>query len=260
MILFPNAKINLGLQIKSKRADGYHELETIFYPVNYCDVLEILPSDQLDFTSSGIDIPGKGNLCLDAYHLLKQDFDIQAVHIHLHKIIPIGAGLGGGSSDAAFTLKGLNVLFDLQLSTEQLRTYAVQIGADCPFFIENKPMLATGIGEILESIELDLSAYHIAIVKPNIHISTAEAYSLVTSNEPLYSLSDLIKFPVKEWQLQNDFEKSVFAKYPAIEDLKNSLYEQGAVYAAMSGSGSSVFGLFESRPKLSCVDSSIFLV
>ena len=176
MILFPNAKINLGLQIKSKRADGYHELETIFYSVNYCDVLEILPSDELTFTTSGIDIPGEGNLCLDAYHLLKQDFNIPAVNIHLHKIIPIGAGLEG-SSDAAFTLKGLNELFDLQLSSEQLKIYAVQIGADCPFFIENKPMLATGIGEILESIDLDLSAYHIAIVNPNIHISTAEAYS-----------------------------------------------------------------------------------
>ena len=180
-------------------------------------------------------------MCLDAYHLLKKDFDIPAVHIHLHKIIPIGAGLGGGSSDAAFTLKGLNVLFDLQLSAEQLKIYAVQIGADCPFFIENNPMLATGVGEILESIELDLSAYHIAI-KPNIHISTSEAYSLVTCNEPLYSLSDLIKSPVKKWQLQNDFEQSVFAKYPAIENLKNLMYEQGAVYAAMSGSGSSVFG------------------
>ena len=260
MILFPNAKINLGLHIKSKRADGYHDLETIFYSVNYCDILEILPSDQLAFTSSGIDIPGKGNLCLDAYNLLKNDFNIPAVQIHLHKIIPIGAGLGGGSSDAAFTLKGLNKLFGLQLNTEQLKTYAVQIGADCPFFIENKPMLATGIGEILESIELDLSAYHIAIVKPNIHVSTKEAYSLVTPNESLISLRDLIKSPVKEWQLQNDFEQSVFAKYPAIKDLKNSLYEQGAVYAAMSGSGSSVFGLFESRPKLNYVDSSVFLV
>ena len=260
MILFPNAKINLGLNIKSKRADGYHELETIFYSINFCDILEILPSDQLTFTSSGVDIPGKGNLCIDAYQLLRDDFNIPPVHIHLHKIIPIGAGLGGGSSDAAFTLKGLNELFDLKLSSEQLRTYAVQIGADCPFFIENKPMLATGIGEILESIELDLSAYHIAIVKPNIHVSTEKAYSLVTPNEPLCSLRDLIKKPVKEWQLQNDFEQSVFAKYPAIEDLKNSLYEQGAVYAAMSGSGSSVFGLFESRPKLNYVDSSVFLV
>ena len=260
MILFPNAKINVGLHIKSKRADDYHELETIYYPISYCDILEILPSDELVFTSSGIDIPGDGNLCLDAYNLLKQDFNIPAVHIHLHKIIPVGAGLGGGSSDAAFTLKGLNRLFDLQLSSEQLKIYAVQIGADCPFFIESKIMLATGIGEVLEPIDLDLSAYHIAIVKPNIHVSTAEAYSGVTPKEPLYSLRDLIKFPVKQWQIQNDFEQSVFMKYPAIEDLKNSLYKQGAVYAAMSGSGSSVFGLFESRPNLNCVDSSVFLL
>lgn len=260
MILFPNAKINLGLNIKSKRPDGYHEIETIFYPINLCDVLEILPSNQLTFTTSGIDIPGKGNLCIDAYHLLREDFNIPAVHIHLHKCVPVGAGLGGGSSDAAFTLKALNEIFDLQLSSEQLRVYAEQIGADCPFFIKNKPMLATGVGEILESIELDLSAYHIVIVKPNFHVSTEEAYSLVTPNEPSSSLSDLIKNPVNEWQLQNDFEQSIFTKYPAIEELKNSLYEQGAVYAAMSGSGSSVFGLFESQPKLDCVDSSIFLV
>lgn len=249
----------MGLHVKSKRVDGYHDLETIFYPVNYYDVLEILPSDELAFTSSGIDIPGDGNLCLDAYHLLKQGFNIPAVHIHLHKIIPIGAGLGGGSSDAAFTLKGLNNLFDLQLNNEQLRMYAVQIGADCPFFIENKPMLATGIGEVLEPIDLDLSAYHIAIVNSDIHVSTAEAYSGVTPNDPLCSLRDLIKPPVKEWQIQNAFEQSVFAKHPAIEDLKNSLYKQGAIYAAMSGSGSSVFGLFESRPNLNCIDSSFFL-
>ncbi|MBF90667.1 MAG: 4-(cytidine 5'-diphospho)-2-C-methyl-D-erythritol kinase [Flavobacteriales bacterium] len=253
MILFPNAKINVGLHIKSKRADGYHELETIFYPVNYCDVLEILPSDEITFSSSGIDIPGDGNLCLDAYHLLKQDFNIPAVHIHLHKIIPIGAGLGGGSSDAAFTLKGLNELFDLQLSREQLRMYAVQIGADCPFFIENKPMLATGIGEVLLSIDLDLSAYHIAIVSPNIHVSTAEVYSEVIPKEPIYSLKNLIKSSIKEWQFQNDFEQSVFAKHPAIKDLKNLLYKQGAVYAAMSGSGSSVFGLFENKPSLNLI-------
>lgn len=250
----------MGLHIKSKRADGYHELETIFYPVDYCDVLEILPSEDLVYSSSGIDITGDGNLCLDAYHLLRQDFSIPAVHIHLHKIIPVGSGLGGGSSDAAFTLKGLNELFDLQLSNEQLRTYAVQIGADCPFFIENKPMLATGIGEVLESIDLDLSAYHIAIAKPSIHVSTAEAYSGIVPKEPIHSLKDLIKTTIEKWQVQNDFEQSVFAKHPAIEKLKKSLYEQGAVYAAMSGSGSSVFGLFKSRPVLDCENSLVFII
>lgn len=250
----------MGLHIKSKRPDGYHELETIFYPVDYCDVLEILPSEELAFSSSGIAIPGDGNLCLDAYHLLKHDFDIPAVHIHLHKIIPIGAGLGGGSSDAAFTLKGLNELFDLQLSNKQLRAYAVRIGADCPFFIENKPMLATGIGEVLEPIDLDLSAYHIAIVKPDIHVSTAAAYSGIVPKEPEHSLRDLIQVSIEKWQVQNDFEQSVFVQYPAIEELKKSLYQQGAVYAAMSGSGSSVFGLFKSRPNLNCENSSVFLV
>lgn len=260
MILFPNAKINVGLHIKRKRSDGYHELETIFYPVNYCDVLEIIIADELTLTTSGIDIPGDNNMCLKAFHMLKQDFDIPAVHIHLHKIIPIGAGLGGGSSDAAFTLKGLNQIFDLQLSNKQLRMYALKIGADCPFFIENKPMLATGIGDVLEPIGLDLSDYHIAIVNPNIHISSSEAYSEVTPKKPLYSLSDLIKSPVKEWQLQNDFEQSVFKKHSTIARLKKSLYEKGAVYAAMSGSGSSVFGLFENRPILNYTESSFFLV
>ena len=247
----------MGLHIVSKRADGYHELETIFYPIDWCDVLEIVPSDEQQFTSSGLAIPGKGNLCLDAYHLLKADFDISAVHIHLHKVIPIGAGLGGGSSDAAFTLKGLNELFDLKLSNEQLQAYAVQLGADCPFFVENKPMLATGIGEVLSPIELDLSNYHLAIVKPDIHVSTAEAYSSVVPNQPTHSLADLIRQPIVDWQVQNDFEKSVFAQYPEVEKLKQSLYEKGAVYAAMSGSGSAVFGLFKELPLLSFENYSI---
>jgi 4-diphosphocytidyl-2-C-methyl-D-erythritol kinase len=247
----------VGLHIVSKRADGYHELETIFYPIDWCDVLEIVPSDEQQFTSSGLAIPGKGNLCLDAYHLLKADFDISAVHIHLHKVIPIGAGLGGGSSDAAFTLKGLNELFDLKLSNEQLQAYAVQLGADCPFFVENKPMLATGIGEVLSPIELDLSNYHLAIVKPDIHVSTAEAYSSVVPNQPTHSLADLIRQPIVDWQVQNDFEKSVFAQYPEVEKLKQSLYEKGAVYAAMSGSGSAVFGLFKELPLLSFENYSI---
>lgn len=250
----------MGLHIVNKRADGYHELETIFYPVNWCDVLEIIPSDELQFSSSGLAIPGKGNLCLDAYHLLKADFDISAVHIHLHKVIPIGAGLGGGSSDAAFTLKGLNELFDLKLSNEQLRAYALQLGADCPFFIENKPMLATGIGEVLEPIDLDLSQYHISIVKPDIHVSTAEAYSGVVSSQPLHSLLDLTQQPIADWQVQNDFEKSVFVQYPEVEKLKQSLYKKGAVYAAMSGSGSAVFGLFKEHPVLSFENYSVFFV
>ena len=250
----------MGLHIQSKRPDGYHNLETIFYPVKYYDVLEIIHSDELSFTSSGLNIPGDGNLCLDAYHLLKKDFNIPAVHIHLHKIIPIGAGLGGGSSDAAFILKGLNELFDLQLSNEQLRIYALKIGADCPFFIKNKPMLATGIGEILESIDLDLSAYHIAIVTPDIHVSTSDAFSLVNPKQSLHSLRELIKSPVKEWRFKNDFEQSLFAKYSVIEDLKNYLSDQGAIFVSVSGSGSSVFGLFESRPNLIFPNSSVFIV
>lgn len=250
MLLFPNAKINIGLQLHAKRPDGYHELETIFYPIDWCDVLELLPTEEMLFTSSGISIPGEGNLCLDAYHLLKSDFDISPVHIHLHKVIPIGAGLGGGSSDAAFTLKGLNDLFSLGLTSEQLKVYAIKLGADCPFFIENKPMLAKGIGELLSPIDLDLSAYYIFVQNPGIHVSTKNAYAGVTPKASTHSLTDLIGPAVEHWQLKNDFEASVFKQFPAIHELKQSLYDAGAAYAAMSGSGSSVFALFKEKVNL----------
>lgn len=250
MLLFPNAKINIGLQLLAKRTDGYHELETIFYPINWSDVLELLPADELSFTSSGLSIPGDGNLCLDAYHLLKSDFDIPAVHIHLHKVIPIGAGLGGGSSDAAFTLKGLNELFSLGLTTERLKSYALKLGADCPFFIENKPMLAKGIGELLSPIDLDLSGYYILVQNPGVHVSTAAAYARVTPAIPEYPLRSLIKEPLESWKVKNDFEDSVFQQFPVIKEMKDSLYDAGAVYAAMSGSGSSVFGLFKEKNAL----------
>jgi 4-diphosphocytidyl-2-C-methyl-D-erythritol kinase len=248
----------VGLQILSKRADGYHELDTVFYPVPWCDVLEILPTDELSFSSTGILIPGKGNLCLDAYHLLKKDFDLAPVHIHLHKVIPIGAGLGGGSSDAAFTLKGLNEMFDLGLSHEQLRAYAVQLGADCPFFIENRPMRARGIGEQLEEVDLDLSDYHLLLVKPAVHVSTAAAYAGVVPGEPERDLLDMLKESVSSWELKNDFEQSVFEQFPQIADIKEKLYEAGAIYAAMSGSGSTVFGLFEKRVDFSLPDTLVF--
>jgi 4-diphosphocytidyl-2-C-methyl-D-erythritol kinase len=248
----------VGLQIISKRADGYHEIETAFYPISLCDVLEIIPSNTLSFSSSGIDIPGEGNLCLDAYQLLKMDHDIPAVQIHLHKIIPIGAGLGGGSSDAAFTLIGLNKLFNLKLTNTQLKTYALQLGADCPFFIENKPMLAQGIGEELTAIELNLSEFHLVVIKPDVHVSTAMAYAGVVPRETVISVKTLLKAPTSEWQLKNDFEPSVFAQFPVVERIKNLLYQEGAVYASMTGSGSAVFGLFRNKPLIPIKNADIF--
>ncbi len=248
MISFPNAKINIGLNVVSKREDGYHNLETIFYPVNLSDALEIVESDTTSFSSSGIEIDGNptDNLVFQAYQNLKNDFDLPPVKLHLHKIIPFGAGLGGGSSDAAFTLKMLNEYFRLELTNHQLEKYAAKLGADCPFFIQNKATFASGIGDEFEPIELDLSEYKIAIFKPNISVSTPDAYRNIKPEKPRFDLRNIATLPVEKWknQIQNDFEKSVFPQYPEIRELKEKLYKIGAVYAAMSGSGSAVFAIF----------------
>ena len=248
MLKFANAKINLGLHILSKREDGYHELETIFYPVKIYDVVEILPSEKLELQIWNSDlIADDQNLCLKAYYLLKQDHHIDPVKIHLLKNIPIGAGLGGGSSDASSTLELLNNYFKLNLSKNQLKSYAAQLGADCPFFIDNQAMYAQGIGTELSEIDVDLSAYQIVVIKPDIHISTAEAYRNVSPMTPSVNLKEAIRLPIQEWKYQiiNDFEISLFDRYPVIGDIKAKLYEKGAIYASMSGSGSSVFGIFE---------------
>lgn len=248
MIVFPNAKINIGLNVVSKRTDGYHNLETIFYPLNLSDALEIAESEKTTLTFSGIQIDGsvENNLIFKAYSLLKADFNLPPVNLHLHKVIPFGAGLGGGSSDAAFTLKLLNEHFKLGISTGKLENYASRIGADCPFFIQNKPVFATGIGNQFQAIELDLSAFEIVILKPNISVNTADAYKNIVPEIPKFSLTDLVNSPVNTWKdfIKNDFEKSVFEKYPEIGRLKEILYELGANYASMSGSGSAVFGIF----------------
>lgn len=247
MVSFPPCKINLGLYILNRRADGYHNISTCFYPVPWTDILEIIPSDTMSFSRTGLSIPGEDNLCIKAYQLLKKDFDLPPVKIHLHKIIPIGAGLGGGSSDAAHMLRLLNSIFKLSLSSDQLKQYAARLGSDCSFFVEDRPMLGTGKGEILEPIELSLKKYYLVLIKPPIHVSTREAYSGICPQQPTNKLSEVIQLPVREWKnsLKNDFEESVFNKYPAIEKIKIKLYSHGAVYASMSGSGSSVFGLFE---------------
>lgn len=254
MIIFPNAKINIGLNIVNRRADGYHNLETIFYPVKINDALEIIEAEELNFQSSGQEIPGRieDNLCIKGYHLLKKDFALPPVKIHLHKHIPIGAGLGGGSADAAFFIRLMNQKFNLKLTDEEMTDYARQLGADCAFFIQNKPVFAFEKGDEFEPIKLDLSKYKIVIVTPNIHISTAEAFGGIKPAPVKQSLLELIYEPVAVWKkhIKNDFEATIFKNHTAIRGVKAALYEAGALYASMSGSGASVFGIFDKTPDL----------
>ena len=257
MLLFPNCKINLGLNITRKREDGYHDIETVFYPVGLKDALEGIKSEVnnsegsgLVFSSSGLQVTGdeSDNLCVKAYHLLKKDFpELSSLQLHLHKAIPMGAGLGGGSADGAFALLLLNQMFYLNLSQEQLVQYALQLGSDCPFFIFNKPCYATGRGEFLTEIALDLSAYQFVIINPNIYISTALAFFKIKPGQPHTSLKEIIQLPVQQWKelLVNDFEKTMTGSHPGIAVIKQELYNKGAIYASMTGSGSTVFGLFE---------------
>lgn len=254
MLLFPNAKINLGLNIVEKRPDGYHNIETVFYPIGLNDVLEVELSEtctDYSFSSSGIAIDGdpEDNLIVKAYRLLRSQYQFPAIDISLMKQIPFGAGLGGGSADAAFMLKAMNEMFELKITLKKLEKLASKLGADCPVFIRNKPAFATGIGNVFTSIDLSLKGYFLLLIKPDIHVSTPEAYSLVKPEMPQISLSELIKQPIADWKntIKNDFEKSVFVRFPAIEEIKNNLYDKGALYASMSGSGSSVYGIFESE-------------
>lgn len=257
MILYPNCKINLGLRILRKRTDGFHDLETVFYPVSLYDVLEIIKMEahskelpSVTFSTSGLSIndTDNDNLCIKAYQLLQKDLpQLPAVQIHLHKSIPIGAGLGGGSADAAFTLLLLNKKFQLNLSNAQLIHYALQLGSDCPFFIINQSCYATGRGEIMEPVDINLSAYKIVLVNPGIHIPTANAFQGIAPALPSKSLKEIIQQPIHTWKndLINDFEKPVFSQHPQIEAIKKTLYDRGAVYASMSGTGSTVYGIFE---------------
>jgi 4-diphosphocytidyl-2-C-methyl-D-erythritol kinase len=254
MIAFANAKINLGLNVTGKRPDGYHNLETVFFPVKLYDVLEINESIATSFQAEGISIPGNSNdnICLKAYELLKGDFDLPPLTITLLKNIPVGAGLGGGSADAAFLIKLINDKFALSLSTENMEAYARQLGADCAFFIANQPVYAFGKGDQFEDVEVDLSGYFKVLVKPPVHVSTADAYAGLSPAFPESGLKKLIGLPVTEWrgQLKNDFEERIFVKYPEISQIKEQLYLAGATFALMSGSGSSVFALFEQAVQL----------
>jgi 4-diphosphocytidyl-2-C-methyl-D-erythritol kinase len=254
MLVFPNAKINIGLYITDKRQDGYHNLQTLFYPVDFKDMLEIIDhpdgKEDIILSQSGLAINGSSeqNLCIKAYRMLKTKFpDLPPIKLYLHKQIPMGAGLGGGSSDGAFMLQMLNNKFKLGIKQDLLLDYALQLGSDAPFFIYNKPCIASGRGEQLQPISLDLSPYTILIVNPGIHVSTAQAFSWIHPQQPKLNLSAIATIPVSDWKLyfKNDFEAPVSAQYPEIAYLKSLLYEKGAIYASMSGSGSTVYGLFE---------------
>lgn len=259
MLCFPNAKINIGLNILERRPDNYHDIETFFYPVALCDILEIIidgeshePGVGLKLTGMKIEGEKENNLCYRAYHILSKDFRLQPVKIFLHKIIPPGSGIGGGSSDGANTLALLNKLFNLGLGTADLKTYAAQLGSDCPFFIENKPSVGTGKGENLLNSKTSLAGCYLVIVKPNLSVSTADAYAGVNPFKPANQIRDLIKLPVSQWKdvIANDFEKTVFTLHPEIKEIKDLIYSKGALYASMSGSGSAVYGIFENEVQL----------
>lgn len=250
MLTFPNAKINLGLNIVSKRPDGYHNIETVFYPVSLCDALELLPSatDETTLSVSGFAVAGRfeDNLVYKAYKLLSDEYQLPAYDIRLHKAIPFGAGLGGGSADAAFVLKSINEIAGLHLSDDDLARYAIRLGADCPFFIYNAPLLAKGLGNEFEPVSFSLKGYTLVLVKPEESVSTAEAYANVKPAVPGLSLAEIVGKPIEEWKsfMYNDFEASVFKKHPVIGEIKRALYQCGAVYASMSGSGAAVYGIF----------------
>lgn len=259
MIVFSNSKINLGLWVLNKRTDGYHNISTIFYPINWKDILEIIidnsSSNQIIIKNYGIslDIPVHQNIIYKAYLLLLEKFQkLPAVNVHLFKNVPFGAGLGAGSANATFFIKALNDLLKLNLSKEELKNLVVKLGADCAFFLENKPVIAKEKGDKFQPISVNLNAYYILIIFPNINVSTAEAYKNIIPKMRSEKLEDIIQMPISEWKnyLENDFEKVVFKSYPLIAEIKNELYKQGAIYASMSGSGSAVYGIFSEKPEL----------
>jgi len=255
MILFPNAKINLGLRVIERRSDGFHNIETLFIPVDLCDVLEFnsseRPGNTIKVTGILPENDPEDNLVIGAWKLMHEKYNIPHLNIHLHKIIPIGAGLGGGSSDAAFMLKGINDYFNCGCSIAELKEMAARLGSDCPFFIENVPALGTGRGEELQTLDCSLNQYKVLLVNPGIHISSKEAYSGVTPGKQTQSLKDLVKKPITDWKncIYNDFENSIFPKYPKIQEIKSSMYSSGAVYSSMTGSGSTLFGLYSKLEK-----------
>lgn len=250
MIAFPNCKINLGLFVTEKRGDGFHNIQSIFVPIPLCDVLEVITAEEgvMQFETSGIALDGEvdDNICVKAYRLLQRDFNLAGIKSHLLKNIPTGAGLGGGSSDGAIMLKLLNDVFALQLSNKDLKNYAAQLGSDCSFFIDSKTAFVGGRGELVKDLTVDLSSKTIVIVHPNIHVSTRKAYSRIVPKKAPIDLTSINTIPFEDWraQITNDFEAPIFHLYPEIAELKNKLYDAGAFYASMSGSGSALYGIF----------------
>lgn len=251
MVTFPGCKINLGLHVLNRRPDGYHAIHTCFFPVPWTDLLEAIPAEEFSFTCTGLPIPGpvEHNLCVKAFELLKRDFELPPIQAHLHKMVPMGAGLGGGSADAAQCLRIVNELFSLGLTREQLSGYASRLGSDCSFFIYPGPALGSGRGEILDPVAVSLKGLYLVIVSPVLHVSTAEAYAGVSPGPPREDLRSTLARPLSEWKdnLVNDFEESIFSRFPELPATKKRLYDSGALYASMSGSGSSIFGLFEKQ-------------
>lgn len=255
MVSFPPCKINLGLRIVSKRPDGYHDLETCFYPVPWTDVLEVIHAPETSFAYSGHVIPGNpdNNLCVRAYEMLRRDFGIGPVSVHLHKILPMGAGLGGGSSDGAYMLRMLNSLFNLNLPSAQLLDYAAKLGSDCAFFILDGPMIGKGRGEKLTPCDPVLKDTYAVLLKPDLHISTADAFAGIVPRRPPNSIDTVVKSDPASWkeEMHNDFEDSLFPRFPVLAETKKLLYDAGAYYASLSGSGATVYGLFKSPPAFS---------
>jgi 4-diphosphocytidyl-2-C-methyl-D-erythritol kinase len=256
MLVFPKAKINLGLRISGKRPDGYHDIETVFYPVTLCDALEMVAdskgSERDTLTLTGFELPGRkeDNIVLRAVSRLREVLPVPFLRIHLHKNIPAGAGLGGGSSDAACMLRAINRTFGLSLSVDELKIIAANLGSDCPFFIDCQPAFASGKGDILSPVGDVLAGFYIVLVNPGISVSTKEAYENCTLSKPERSLKELINSPVSEWKdlIVNDFEKTIFINYPQIRSIKQTLYSSGAIFSSMSGSGSTVYGIFYEKP------------
>jgi 4-diphosphocytidyl-2-C-methyl-D-erythritol kinase len=256
MIVFPNAKINIGLKVLNKRPDGFHNLESIFYPIPWYDILEINQSDKFNFKTSGLIIDGETsqNLVVKAYKLIKNNYNIPHCNIHLHKQIPMGAGLGGGSADATFTLTLLNNLFNLKISKTELISLSDSLGSDCPFFIENQPKFVTGKGEIMTDIDFNLKGYYIKLINPNIHISTKSAFNGLNVNvQNKCNLKELT--PQELFSnitcVRNNFETTVFNLHPELKQIKNQLLKEGALYASMTGTGSTIYGIFKNCPQVS---------
>ena len=254
MIYKAGCKINLGLSILGKRPDGYHNLESVLYPVPWNDLIEIVPSDEFSFSSSGLTIDGSSedNLCVKAYRLVKDSYELPSVKIHLHKVIPFGAGLGGGSSDAVAVIKLISSLFKLEIPESEMFSMAGKLGSDCPFFVNNKPAFATGTGMELHPVDIDLKGYYLAIIKPKGNVSTSEAYGNIKIYSSSGSVLQAVNQPVEKWNglLMNDFESSIFMNQPELGEIKENLYKSGAQYAAMTGSGSALFGIFKEYPIL----------